>query len=179
VPIDDDHTLSVGWFFDRVPNEAEPFEQERIPCWHSAIKDPLTGRWVTSHIMNQDFVAWVGQGAVADRTREHLGESDRGVIMMRRRLLEQAEVVQRGGEPKAVVRDVERNRCLGLPVIDRNRFVNGFPRSDLYPEIAKTPGPILPEGFVFLSGQPEEVRKAYRQAMGLDAEPTPDVRARG
>ena len=26
--------------------------------------------------MNQDFVAWVGQGAIADRTQEHLGESD-------------------------------------------------------------------------------------------------------
>ena len=25
VPIDDDHTLSVGWFFDRVPEEMEPF----------------------------------------------------------------------------------------------------------------------------------------------------------
>jgi 5,5'-dehydrodivanillate O-demethylase len=179
VPIDDDHTLSVGWFFDRVPNEMEPFEQGRIPCWHSPIKDPLTGRWVTSHIMNQDFVAWVGQGAVADRTGEHLGESDRGVIMMRRRLLEQAEVVQRGGEPKAVVRDAERNRCIGLPIIDRNRYVNGFPQSQIYPEIAKTPGPILPEGFVFLAGQPEEVRSAYRRAMGLDTEPARDVRARG
>jgi 5,5'-dehydrodivanillate O-demethylase len=129
--------------------------------------------------MNQDFVAWVGQGAIADRTGEHLGESDRGVIMMRRRLLEQAEVVQRGGEPKAVVRDAERNRCIGLPIIDRNRYVNGFPQSQIYPEIAKTPGPILPEGFVFLAGQPEEVRSAYRRAMGLDTEPARDVRARG
>ena len=33
VPIDDDNTLSVGWFFDRVPEEMEPFRQQRIPYW--------------------------------------------------------------------------------------------------------------------------------------------------
>jgi 5,5'-dehydrodivanillate O-demethylase len=101
VPIDDHNMLSVGWFFDRVPNEMEPFEQDRIPSWTSPIKDPATGRWITSHVMNQDFVAWVGQGTIADRTKEHVGESDRGVLMMRRKLLEQADLVARGGEPMA------------------------------------------------------------------------------
>jgi 5,5'-dehydrodivanillate O-demethylase oxygenase subunit len=158
----------VGWFFDRVPNEMEPFAQERIPYWYSPISDPSTGRWITTHIMNQDFVAWTGQGRVADRTREHLGESDRGVIMMRRRLLEQADVVRAGGEPKALVRDTEANRCISLPIIGRDRFVEGFPRTELYQEARGTPGPVLPQGFPFLAGQPEEVRKAYRQAMGLD-----------
>jgi 5,5'-dehydrodivanillate O-demethylase len=175
VPIDDGHTLSVGWFFDRVPNEMEPFAQERIPCWTSPIKDPLTGRWITTHIMNQDFVAWVGQGAIADRTLEHLGESDRGVILMRRKLLEQAEHVRGGGTPKAVIRDVEANRRIGLPIIDRARFVDGFPRAELELRIA-TPGPVLPQGFVFQAGQPEEVRRAYRSAMGLDVERAPDPR---
>jgi len=30
-----------------------------------------TGRWITSHVINQDTVAWVGQGALADRENEH------------------------------------------------------------------------------------------------------------
>jgi 5,5'-dehydrodivanillate O-demethylase len=170
VPIDDEHTLSVGWFFDRVPNEMEPFEQGRIPCWKSPITDPLSGRWITTHVMNQDFVAWVGQGTVADRTREHLGESDRGIIMMRRTMLEQAEAVARGEEPKAVVRDAERNRCISLPIIGRARYVNGFSQAQLYREATGTPGPVLPEGFPFLAGQPDEVRAAYRKAMGLGPE---------
>ena len=51
--------------------------------------------------MNQDFVAWVGQGGIADRTQEHLGESDRGIILMRKRMLEEAEKVRQGGEPKS------------------------------------------------------------------------------
>ena len=100
VPIDDDNTLSVGWFFNRVPDEMEPFTQERIPYWYGPIVDEKTGRWITTHVMNQDFVAWVGQGALADRTQEHLGESDRGVIMMRKRMLEEAELVAAAASPR-------------------------------------------------------------------------------
>jgi 5,5'-dehydrodivanillate O-demethylase oxygenase subunit len=172
VPVDDGNMLSVGWFFDRVPTEAEPYHQERIPYWYGPIKDPLTGRWITSHVMNQDFVAWVGQGTLSDRTQEHLGESDRGVIMMRKALIEQAELVARGEEPKAVIRDPAVNRCVGLPIIDRERYVKGVPRAQMnVSEIQRTPGPVLPEGFVFQAGQPEEVRAAFRKAMGFATEP--------
>jgi hypothetical protein len=63
-----------------------------------------------------------------------------------------------------------------LPIIDRERFVYGFPRAELERRIA-TPGPVLPQGFVFQAGQPEEVREAYRQAMGLDVERARDARS--
>jgi 5,5'-dehydrodivanillate O-demethylase oxygenase subunit len=177
VPIDDGATLSVGWFFDRVPNEQEPYVQDRIPYWSSPIKDPVTGRWITSHIMNQDFVAWVGQGTVADRTREHLGESDRGVILMRRRILEEAALVVRGGEPKALVRDPEQNRCIRLPIIGREHFVNGSSRVEQETSRQRTPGLPSRAGFPFLAGQPAEVRAAYEQAMGLAAAPGARSRA--
>jgi len=173
VPIDDHTTLSVGWFFDRVPNEQEPFTQDRIPYWHSPIRDPRTGRWTTSHIMNQDFTAWVGQGTVADRTKEHLGESDRGVILMRKRILEEAEVVARGGEPKAVIRDPEQNRCVRLPIIGRELFVNGSSRVESETSRQRTPGLMLRQGFPFLAGQPEEVKAAYERAMGLAPDGSP------
>jgi 5,5'-dehydrodivanillate O-demethylase oxygenase subunit len=175
VPIDDGNMLSVGWFFDRVPNEMEPYRQDRIPYWYSPIKDPLTDRWITSHVMNQDFVAWVGQGTVADRTQEHLGESDRGVIMMRRRILDDAERVARGEEPKGVIRDPEKNRCVRLPIICRDFFLNGSSRVESETSRQRTPGLPLRKEFPFLVGQPEEVRAAYRRAMGL---PEPGVDAR-
>ena len=167
VPIDDANTLSVGWFFDRVPREMEPFDQERIPSWTSPIVDPRTGRWITTHVMNQDFTAWVGQGAIADRTREHLGESDRGIIMMRRRLLEQAEHVARGGEPKALIRDPAANACVRLPIIGRETLVNGYSVTDREKRRERTPGLTSGREFPFLTGQPDEVRVAYRRAMGL------------
>jgi 5,5'-dehydrodivanillate O-demethylase len=125
--------------------------------------------------MNQDFVAWVGQGTIADRTQEHLGESDRGVIMMRRRLLEDAETVMRGGEAKAIIRDAEKNRCVRLPIIGRDFFLNGSARVEHETSRQRTPGLQLRKEFPFLTGQPEEVRTAYRRAMGL---PEPGVDAR-
>jgi 5,5'-dehydrodivanillate O-demethylase len=97
--------------------------------------------------------------------------------MMRRKLLEEAEAVRRGGEPTGLVRDAQANRCVALPIIDRDRYVKGFSRAQLYREASGTPGPVLPDGFVFQAGQPEEVRRAYRRAMGLDVEPPRHARA--
>ncbi len=167
VPVDDENTLSVGWFFNAVPPENRPFKQERIPYWYSPIKDPETGRWITSHVMNQDFVAWVGQDVVADRSLEHLGESDRGVIAMRRRLMEDAKVVADGGEPKALIRDEELNRCITLPIIGRDQRLDGATGG-----LRLGPGQSIgtDTGFQFLYGQPPEVTAAYREAMGLPVE---------
>jgi 5,5'-dehydrodivanillate O-demethylase len=143
VPIDDERTLHVAWFNDPVPGPA-PFEQARIPYWRGPIQDPATGRWITSHIMNQDFVGWVGQGAVTDRTKEHLGESDRGVILLRRRMLEEAAVAARGGDPKAVIRDAAKNERLPLPTIREGRGAPVRPHDG-------------PRPMVFHAGQPQEI----------------------
>jgi 5,5'-dehydrodivanillate O-demethylase oxygenase subunit len=167
VPIDDARTLSVGWFFDRVPNEMEPFSQDRIPYWHGPVTDPRTGRSITTHVMNQDFVAWTGQGTIADRSQEHLGESDRGVILMRARLLEEAEAVARGEEPKGLIRDPDASACVRLPIIAREHFVKGYPRAEIDRRPGGTRGLALGLDFVFQAGQPEDIRAAYRKAMGL------------
>ena len=71
MPVDDENTLSVTWAFNRVPKEYEPYEQERIPSWHGPTHH-ADGSWITSHVMNQDFASWAGQGRIADRTRERL-----------------------------------------------------------------------------------------------------------
>lgn len=144
VPIDDEHTLHVAWFNDPLPGSG-PFEQLRIPYWHGPVTDPATGRWISSHVMNQDFVAWVGQGAIADRTKEHLGESDRGVILFRKRMLEEAAIVGRGGEPKAVLRDPAKNVNILLPRIRQGR---GAP-------MGVTPG--RPRPMLWHAGQPREI----------------------
>ncbi len=149
VPIDDTHTLSVAWLIDPVPGD-KPFEQERIPYWTSPLVDEDTGRWVNTHVMNQDFIAWVGQNALADRTQEHLGGSDGGIILMRRRMLEEARIVADGGEPKAVIRDAEKNNQIYLPRQGRSntgpifgaRADGKAPRTTL---LAKQPQEVLDE----------------------------------
>ncbi len=114
VPVDDYNTLSVCWNNDLLPGD-EPFEQERIPYFWSPIKDEQTGRWISSHTVNQDIIAWVGQGPMSDRENEHLGASDEGVIMLRRRFLSDLRVIEDGGDPKGILRDPARNHKLYLP----------------------------------------------------------------
>jgi 5,5'-dehydrodivanillate O-demethylase oxygenase subunit len=166
VPIDDENTLSVGWFLDPLPGD-EPFEQERIPCWTAPVVDEATGRWIDSHVMNQDFVAWVGQGRIADRTKEHLGESDRGVLLMRKKMFEQVDVVASGADPIGVTRDPERNRRVHLPMIG-DRFVS--------PDGGPPP-------FPFLAGQPREIadelRRAWAACAGKAVPPTPTLPREG
>lgn len=164
VPIDDENTLSVTWCFSRVPREREPYVQETIPAWRGPVRDAETGRWISTHVMNQDFIAWIGQGTVTDRTREHLGSSDAGIIMMRNRFLKDVEAIARGEDPKATIRDPEVNRCVGLPIADRKRLVEG----GTLEEVLRSPASGRPTAeYVFQSGQPPEVRRAYADAMGL------------
>jgi len=165
VPIDDQNTLSVTWSFSRVPKEREPYVQQTIPAWRGPVQDSSTGRWITSHVMNQDFIAWIGQGTITDRTREHLGTSDAGIIMLRQRFLRDIEAIVRGEDPKATIRDPELNRCVPLPIADRKRLVEGVSAAEM------SRGPLgsgrLATDYIFQAGQPREVRKAYAAAMGL------------
>ena len=167
VPIDDENTLSVGWFFNRVPKGREPYVQNSIPYWISPLKDPDTGRWISSHVMNQDFVAWVGQGTFADRTKETLGKSDKGIAMIRKRFFDDLELVKSPGvDPKGLIRDPKTNECVELPVMGRKRFKEG-----LTPEELADPNDIhgrSTKKFVFLAGQPKEVWDAYSKAMGIE-----------
>jgi hypothetical protein len=112
------------------------------------------------------FVAWVGQGTIADRTQEHLGRSDRGVIMMRRRFLADIEAIERGEDPKGIVRDTKANECISLPMIGREFYVDGLSVEQI--KASPVLLPATPDQFPFLAGQPEEVRKAYEDAMGFE-----------
>lgn len=164
VPVDDTHTLSVLWSFIRVPNESEPFEQATIPSWVAPLRDERTGRWLTSHVLNQDIVGWVGQGAIADRSRENLGASDRGIAMIRRRYFDDIDAVAAGRDPKGVLRDPGANVRVVLPSDHREFFLNGMPRA-AYLQHPKWK--TLLQQFIFHAGQPETVRRACEAALGV------------
>jgi 5,5'-dehydrodivanillate O-demethylase len=167
VPVDDENTLSVTWSFIRVPREQEPYVQSSIPTWTSPIKD-ASGRWITSHVINQDIVAWVGQGHIADRTQENLGASDLGIAMIRRRLLEDIDAVKAGRDPKGVQRDPASNQRVFLPSDSRDFFQHGLPLADYqrHPKWAR-----LLNHFIFHAGQPEWVQHAHAEATGVTIQP--------
>jgi hypothetical protein len=52
-----------------------------------------------------DHEAMVSQGSIAKHSEEHLATSDRGIVMLRRVLQKQLEVVAAGGDPAGVFFD--------------------------------------------------------------------------
>ncbi|MEK9658403.1 MAG: aromatic ring-hydroxylating dioxygenase subunit alpha [Chloroflexota bacterium] len=126
VPMDDERTLSVMWFVHRyAPGHAAPV-QETIPYWRGLVYDE-GGRFLSRNTVNQDIVAWVGQGPIMDRTREQLGESDRGIILMRRTLLEQARAAAEGRDPMNTFRDPAHARAITLPLHTGAKTVTANP----------------------------------------------------
>jgi hypothetical protein len=63
-------------------------------------------------------MAWETQGAPTDRSLEHLGAGDEGIILLRKILREQIEIVRRGGEPLGIIRDPSKNRLIEFDVIN-------------------------------------------------------------
>ncbi len=166
VPIDDENTLSVVWKITRVPRDCEPYEQEHVPAWVGPVHDE-SGKLITTHVMNQDFAAWIGQGRIADRSREHLGASDQGVMLFRRRLQAELEHVAAGGEAKGVIRDPAHNRAVPLPVADTESAFAGYTREQILADPYKRMRFL---SYMFQAGQPEPVRQEFAAAMGLEPE---------
>jgi len=112
VPMDDTHTQIIVMRFDpkTKPRSVDgPEDPEVIPM--DSLMTPEGEHQMTS-FSSQDKMAWETPGSIFDRSQENLGSSDEGIIMYRKMLREQIEVVQRGGEPMALVHDPERNRII-------------------------------------------------------------------
>jgi 5,5'-dehydrodivanillate O-demethylase oxygenase subunit len=123
VPVDDTHTQHY-WYSCYRPAEAIRLEpQAAIPVYDVPWRDER-GDFIVDYVDGQDIMTWVTQGAIADRTREHLAASDRGVVLLRKLLLEQLERVEQGLDPMGVVRDPEENRIIVLPQ-ERNKYRDG------------------------------------------------------
>ncbi len=125
VPIDDEHHWRYGIAFRR----GGPLTKETMRSADALItrgyhlfrnkanrflQDREEMKTQTYTGMGEVFVvhdAWVteGEGAIYDRTIEHLGYTDRGIIHLRKVMLEAIRDVEDGRDPRGVVRDVEMN----------------------------------------------------------------------
>jgi 5,5'-dehydrodivanillate O-demethylase len=152
--------------FHRVPKEREPYVQSRVPWWKGPIKNP-DGSWIVTHVMNQDIMAWVGQGVIADRTRENLGRSDLGIGMMRRAYMRAMKIVEDGGDPMGIIRDAERNRCVTLPIKHRELFTTSMTLEESWAIGSRLQYRLNQPDYLHQSGQPEAVKREYQIAMGM------------
>ena len=118
VPVDDTHTLHI-WFtaYPHPPGEEVP-KQDEGPHYKVPLPIDELGEFDSTLLDNnfgQNIVAWVSQGAIANRSIEKLGESDKGIILFRRQLQQQLAIIEDGGQPMNVFRDPEQNVCIDLP----------------------------------------------------------------
>jgi 5,5'-dehydrodivanillate O-demethylase len=115
VPVDDEHTLHL-WYNAYVPPKGvavPPHLTERLHVYDVPFRD-ADGEFIVDNVDGQDMMAWITQGPIADRTRENLGASDKGVAIYRRVLRRELKKIAAGQDPIGVVRDPERRR-IDLP----------------------------------------------------------------
>jgi 5,5'-dehydrodivanillate O-demethylase oxygenase subunit len=117
IPIDDTHTQHLWYSAFVMPRgvTAPPHLLGKVFTYDVPVKD-AEGNYLLDAIYAQDIMAWETQGPIADRTREALGTTDRGITMFRRMLLRELGRMEDGEDPKNVVRDPEENTVIHLPL---------------------------------------------------------------
>lgn len=126
VPADDTHTRHFTLYTWRAAPGTEAPRQDVVPCRMVPVQDD-EGRFLHLDVFfSQDYMVWVSQGDIAQRHLEKLGESDRGIIMFRRMLMQQLQLLREGKEPTLnILRDPAKNQCIDLP-LEASRFRGGF-----------------------------------------------------
>ena len=116
VPVDDYHTQVFRANFLPMHSEKSPADAP-VPVRFVQLKTGAR-EYRTDMVSAQDSMAWETQGPRTDRTQEHLGAGDEGIIELRKLLREQIERVQRGLDPIGIIRDPEKNQLIDLGVIN-------------------------------------------------------------
>ena len=167
VPVDDTHTRHF-WYHAYVPPANARVPQhllDNVPVY----APPLVaedGSYLLEYIHGQDIMAWVTQGAIADRSRESLGSSDRGVTLYRKMLEREMAVVEAGGDPKGVIRDPARNTTIELP-LERNKdmFMDGF--ESLFRRHMSIFSPIAEEIIAVFAQARDDAHREAREPAGI------------
>jgi len=117
--VDDEHTLHMVYSANRFKGVEIP-EQEVIPSYDFPYRKP-DGDFDLTVTLQQDMMAWVTQGKISDRTVEHLGGSDRGLMLFRKIMDEQMRRVELGEDPIGVFRDAAHLGQIDTPIDGEGR----------------------------------------------------------
>jgi phthalate 4,5-dioxygenase len=137
VPVDDTHTYWYSFFtsyaepLDRETMRAQRLEHVTLPSYvpkngrHNGWNfNPEEQRTRTFLGMGEDDInlhdQWAveSMGAIQDRTREHLGQSDKAIMAWRRLLRSAIDTVQAGGTPPGVLSAAEAATRTGPDTMD-------------------------------------------------------------
>jgi len=119
VPIDDTHTKIFFVRFDPskdgsiVEEEGDPPVEYVKPYKNPPdTLHPFTRFDISKEVQAQDHMAWETQGPISDRTDERLGTADGGIVMLREMMFQEIEKVQKGLDPKGVIRDRAQDKMI-------------------------------------------------------------------
>ena len=115
VIVDDIHTLHLLYQTNQFTDVEVP-KQQVVPVYDYPFMDEETGEILVDVTLQQDMMAWLTQGAIADRTVEHLGASDRGVMLYRKVFEECLRLVEAGEAPLFVYRDAAHAGRIDIPI---------------------------------------------------------------
>jgi 5,5'-dehydrodivanillate O-demethylase len=120
VPVDDTNT-NLYWYNCR-PHKAGDPPQAEVPIWENPWANE-EGRYIPEQLNAQDMMVMLSQGEITDHSQENLLESDKGVVLYRRTLLQEIERVERGEDPMGVIRDEAKNTpWITLPIEEEISF---------------------------------------------------------
>lgn len=119
MPIDDFTTRTFTLKFFPNTNGKRGNEEKEVRPKPPPLMRGTRRQWDMATIGGQDNAAQVSQGAIVDRSQEHLGFSDRGVILVRRLWKNIVEASERGEELPNLIRDRTQNRLVHVDVIER------------------------------------------------------------
>ncbi len=132
VPMDDEQTLYLYYncHLPKAGVEYVPQDPKQIPVYDvpiAGVDEKGHPQWsLLDNNSGQDIAMWYTQGKVSDRSAEHLGLSDRGVILYRQMLKDNLAKVLEGEDPMNTFRDPSKNVCLELD----NEYARMADRSD-------------------------------------------------
>jgi phenylpropionate dioxygenase-like ring-hydroxylating dioxygenase large terminal subunit len=134
IPIDDETTWTWNWMYAYDPalplseEYATEFEimagrgpDDMIPGTFRLKKNLRNDYLIDRHLQKtqtftgiegintQDVALQEGMGPICDRSKEHLGTTDRAIIATRQLLLEATDVVEAGGSPRGIEPSTYRN----------------------------------------------------------------------
>jgi 5,5'-dehydrodivanillate O-demethylase len=115
VPIDDESSTVFMVLF--IPDETKRATVENTKFDYVSMTHE-DGSYKMDMVLAQDVMAWETQGKIADRTKEYLGEGDRGVVALRRLMRQQIDAVKQGKAPLGVKPADAGEKVIELDVIN-------------------------------------------------------------
>ena len=118
VPIDDTHTRHFTLHTWQAAPGTEAPRQDVVPSRQFDVRDDKGNYMHLGVFFSQDYLVWSTQGPIAHRELEKLGESDKGVIMFRKMLMQQLELgaERRRADDKRLPRRTEWSERIDVPL---------------------------------------------------------------